>query len=278
MKILKKFKKSFYKRVPFFRRVNQINTDLEVYGSVLSGIQNNILNMDAKVNRIESLLDKINCEREISNNFSNHYEEWRSKRIKCFVNHYGCDWFHGKRILELGCGYADIGNFFHMINADVTCCDARAEHINEVRKRYPYLNAIVHNSEDRLPDSIDKFDLVIHTGLLYHLDNYEGSIIDSLRVCDHMILETEVCDSEDENFEIKVEEKSESYDQSFSGIGSRPSIAKIEKILTENNVSFVRYEGGDCNSGFHRYDWDIENSGTWDHGLRAMWFIKKRYV
>jgi hypothetical protein len=88
-----------------------------------------------------------------------------------------------------------------------------------------------------------------------------------------MILETEVCDS-NSNIELKVNEDSTAYDQSFSSIGSRPSVSKLEEIFKNQNIKFERFIGTECNSTVHKYDWTTKNSNTWAHGLRAMWFLK----
>ena len=46
-----------------------------------------------------------------------------------------------------------------------------------------------------------------------------------------MVLETEVCDSDSKEFVLKINEPAESFDQSFRGVGSRPSPSNIEDII-----------------------------------------------
>lgn len=45
--------------------------------------------------------------------FSDHYNNWTNSRINGINKYIGSEYFAGKRLLELGCGYAHIGNKFH---------------------------------------------------------------------------------------------------------------------------------------------------------------------
>jgi hypothetical protein len=70
-------------------------------------------------------------------------------------------------------------------------------------------------------------------------------------------------------------------DQAVGGIGSYPSWATIERILAENNCTFVRYDDEDINTGCFTYDWKESNSGSWagngcggHGGQRRFWMIE----
>jgi len=209
--------------------------------------------------------------------FSGHYNIWREKRITAIVSHYGPLWFKQKKILELGAGYGDIGATLSALGAEVTCSEARAEHIEVLKSKHPQINAIQANLESEWPFG-KQFDLILHLGLLYHLDDFEFSLKKSLNSAKYIVLETEVCDSDDETKIVKVEENSEGYDQSFVGKGSRPSASYIEKIIEENGCRFARLNDESCNSSFHIYNWKVGNTGTWCHGLRRLWFIENPKV
>jgi len=90
------------------------------------------------------------------------YVELRDKRIKAIVNYYGKDWFKDKKILELGCGNADIGNSFYEMGAIVTSTDARDEHLKTANKKYPHIKTILFDLE--LPDwpFEENYDLILH--------------------------------------------------------------------------------------------------------------------
>ena len=208
--------------------------------------------------------------------FTGHYEYWRAKRITAIVEHYGEAWFKGKSVLELGCGYGDIGYVLMTLGAQVTFAEGRAENCDYLRRRFPGNPVYFMNCENEWPFAEDAhFDLVLHMGLLYHLDNLWFALDKACACCDDLVLETEVSDSDDENFILKTDENTSGWDQSLIGHGSRPSGACVEKHLTALGWSMQRVTDTRCNALFHTYDWEVKNTGTWRHGLRRFWFCKK---
>lgn len=204
--------------------------------------------------------------------FAGHYYEWRRKRVRAIVQRYGGGWFKGARVLELGCGYGDIGVALQVLGADVTFSEGRREHLDVIADRYPGLSAerlVAYDAEHPWPFT-ERFDLVINMGLVYHVDTWERSIIGSLRSAPRVVLETEVCDSDDPSLVLKNPE--EGPDQAVSGIGSRPSAPAVEALLRAEGFRFERVDDNRCNAGFHRYDWPVRNTGGWEHGLRRFWF------
>jgi hypothetical protein len=95
---------------------------------------------------------------------------------------------------------------------------------------------------------------------------------------DYLVLETVVCDSDDKNFILKVEEDVNGYDKSLIGIGSRPSAEFIEEILKDNGYEFERVNDSRCNAGHHEYDWEVQNTGVRLFGKRRFWFCKKNRI
>jgi len=204
--------------------------------------------------------------------FAGHDHEWRRKRIRAIVGRYGADWFDGARVLELGCGFGDIGAALTTLGADVTLAEGRPEHVSVIADRYPGLpvdRLAVYDAEGPWPFT-DRFDLVVNMGLVCHVDNWQRSIIGSLRSADRVVLETEVCDSDDPYLVVKTVE--EGPDQSLSGVGSRPSGAAVEHLLRTEGFRFERIADNRCNAAFHRYDWPARNTGGWEPGLRRFWF------
>ncbi len=112
-------------------------------------------------------------------------------------------------------------------------------------------------------------------GLLYHLDNIWFTLDKCFQQSDHIVLETEVMDSDDPNDILKIDENPEGFDQSLIGHGSRPSAAYIEKHIKENKWKYEMVNDSRCNASFHNYDWEIKNTKTWRHGLRRFWFCEK---
>lgn len=203
--------------------------------------------------------------------FLEHYPEWRIARLTAIRWHYGDAFFAGKRLLELGCGYGDIGAALAQLGARVTCSDAREEHLARVRERWPHLQTVRADLDREWP--FDRFDVILHLGVLYHLEPSHGSLRRACRSCAHLVLETEVCDSADPTLVLTVDE--DGYDQAFGGKGCRPTGARVEALLAEEGMTFERVTDGRCNSGWHKYDWPIRNTGRYEDGLRRFWFAAK---
>jgi 2-polyprenyl-3-methyl-5-hydroxy-6-metoxy-1,4-benzoquinol methylase len=250
-----------------------------------------ITNLRSELNKARSDLDQARSERDNArierdqgrlivdalraNNFAGHYYDWRLKRLRAIISHYGPEWFAGKTILELACGYGDIGAVLMMLGADVTFSDARKEHLDEIRLRYPSIDKKrlkILDLELGIKSESAKYDMVIHMGLLYHLDNWREGIIDCRRLANHLVLETEVCDALADDFEIKSPE--DSPDHAFGKISTRPSEYFVEKMLASSGYDYSKITDDRCNSNMHVYDWINKNSLTWKVGQRRFWFCK----
>jgi len=205
--------------------------------------------------------------------FSGHYDKWRETRVAKLVFIFGEDFFNEKDILELGCGWGDIGEKFIEMGATVTFCDVRQEHLDEVTKRMP--NSVTHLIDQDQPwDLGKKFDFVIHTGVLYHLSNWQQDLLCVLKHSDLIFLESHVPNKVSDSFVLSKKENG--WDQSPHGASKRPSAAYIEKFLNEQGVSFKRYDDADINTHFHRYDWVADNTVLKkDICLRRFWILQK---
>jgi SAM-dependent methyltransferase len=200
--------------------------------------------------------------------FTEHYDDWRARRLAAIRGHYGDAFFARRTVLELGCGYGDLGAAFSELGADVTCCDVRGEHLEVLRQRWPRLKAVQADLNREWP--FGHFDVILHLGVLYHLESSHASLRQACRSCHHLVLETEVCDSNLPDLVVDTDE--DGYDQAFDGRGCRPSPARVERILTEEGMRFERITDDRCNSGMHVYDWLVRDTGGFAHGLRRFWF------
>lgn len=203
--------------------------------------------------------------------FQDHYVEWRQRRIDAIRAYYGDAFFSGRTLLELGAGYGDIGAAFAALGAQVTCCDARPDHLRVVRERWPGIATVEADLNHEWP--FRHVDVILHLGLLYHLEPAHRSLRWSCRSARHLVLETEVCDSADPAMVLRADE--DGYDQAITGVGCRPSGARIERVLREESMWFARVADGRCNSGIHVYDWPVTGSGAAEHGRRRFWFARK---
>ena len=208
--------------------------------------------------------------------FNNSYYDWNQKRIKSIVDFYGSKFFYMKRVLDLGCGYGDIGGVLYRLGSAVTAVDARQEHLKIVEKKFPGIKIVKGNLDGCWPFAINtRFDLVLDLGLLCHLSNYEEHLKQVCKTTTHLVLETAVCDSDDDHKCLTIDEDKCVYDLSYNGRGCRPSTAAIERVLTECGMNFKRIDDCKFNSGEYKYDWDHRNNGTTSLYKRKLWFCIK---
>lgn len=203
--------------------------------------------------------------------FSSHYNNWRHSRMNGVKKFILPEYFKSKTLLELGCGYADIGHMFYELGANVTSSDVRKEHLEVVKERYPHIKTLLIDGDN--DDIKEKYDVIVHWGLLYHLNEIEIHLEKVSQKCDILLLETEVCDSDQKDFYISTTENG--FDQAFNNKGIRPSESYVERVLEKNGFQFKLIKDPILNSDFHCYDWDISNSKDWRHGLRRFWICWK---
>lgn len=208
--------------------------------------------------------------------FDGPYHDWNQKRIKFIVDFYGHKFFYAKKVLDLGSGYGDIGGVLYRLGADVTAVDVRQEHLKIVSKKFPGIKIVQADLDRAWPFTNKPVDVIIHLGLLCHLNNYEEQI---KRVCStttHLIIETTVCDSDDPKKCVTLSENKSNYDLSINGISTRPSAAAIERVLTDCGMNFKRIDNSKLNSGKYVYDWASKNDNGCDFNKRRMWFCVKK--
>lgn len=204
--------------------------------------------------------------------FNDKYFDWNQKRIKAIIDFYGPKFFFYKRLLDLGCGHADISGALYRLGADITAVDARQNHLQMVKKKFPQIKTIQADLDAGWPFFGKSFDITLHLGLLCHLSDWEEQL---KRVCastTHLVLETTVCDSEDPLACIKTKEDKGQYDLSFNGAGCRPSPAAIERVLDACGMNFRRMDNAKLNSGPYKYDWAPQYKGECNFYNRRLWF------
>jgi len=210
--------------------------------------------------------------------YQHHYVLWRQVRINKIEQIFGKEFFKDKTILELGCGYGDIGKYFkESLQADVTFAEGREEHFPFIRGNVSGCK-IVHINQENHWQLETKYDVVIHFGVMYHLDNWKQDLECTLKHSDLVILETEVADSNDPTFEQKFVDMI-SYDQAMGPklLATRPSAAYIESVFSENGFSFVRYDDTDLDTDIHNYSWKVTGSAESHKSERSVGVGKRRF-
>lgn len=210
--------------------------------------------------------------------FSGHYTAWQKSRIDKIVSIFSREYFVGRTVLELGCGYGDIGAAFRDMGAFVTLADGRPEYVTKIRARHKGIE-VIRLDQDGYWDLDRKFDVILHMGVLYHLRNWQSDLQSTLNHSGLVILETEVANRSSPDFSIRLVE--DGYDQALHRVASRVSAANIERELGFLGVSFTRYDDSDLNaiagSRSHTYDWVVDDSGPeWRPALyRRFWTVRR---
>ena len=208
-----------------------------------------------------------------------YYPRWRQVRIHAILDHYRPGVFRGRTLLELGCGDGSIGNFFYYLGCAVTCCDARQEFLDEVSYRNHEIRTVQCDLEKDWPFPEEHFDIILNLGVLYHLADPRGCIVESARHCSNLVLDCEVTPTGGakscpmpEN--PPVRQDSEGDDHAFSGMGSRPTPGYVEAAIREGGMEpeMLTTAVYDDHPHPHKLGWT--ESGAYRNGMRRMWFAK----
>jgi len=207
--------------------------------------------------------------------FDSSYFSWNSARSKGIVDFYSYKWFYFKKIADLGAGYGDIGGVLYRLGADMTAVDARQDHLKIIKKKYTGIKTVQANLDATWPFYGQKFDLILDLGLLCHLSGYEAHLKAACASTTHLVLETAVCDSDDPQKCLEIDEGRNTYDLAYNGNGCRPSPAAIERVLKECGMNFKRMDNSKFNAVDYVYDWYPKNDNSSNLQKRRIWFCVK---
>ena len=176
--------------------------------------------------------------------FEKKYNQWRLVRVVKLEQIFGINWFKGKKILELGCGYGNIGLYFQDLGADVTFVEGKQEFIDVLKSKCPTAKVIKMDLDGAF-ELNEQYDLVIHWGLLYNINHWKDSLRSALAHARYLTLESNV-----NRYDYDIEFKVKDFDYGIkhcgimNDIGSLPSISLIEKELP---LIQKRYDDKDLN-------------------------------
>jgi len=206
------------------------------------------------------------------------YKDWYQNRVQKIINIFGKDWFAGKNILELGACYGDIGFELMKLGADVTFADARQEHLDVIESKfanYSLVPDLIKLNQEEKYSLNKKYDLVLHLGVLYHIENWKQDLECAMNHSDLMILETIVSHVKVPDRQIKNYGKGrvDKHNEKYEGINSILNLncqESIESQIIKNNGKFIRFDNQELNTTLsldveknlirHLYDWDYDSS------------------
>lgn len=219
------------------------------------------------------------------------YNEFYQKRLNRIVRLFGKHWFADKTVLELGAAHGDIGIELLKLGADVTFSDIRHHLLEDIRTRLvpyyynPKLLQIDQNTEYSLPTT---YDLVLHLGILYNIENWKTDLKCALNHTKLMILETVVnpVANVDQCFEI-------SNSNEYGNTNCKSVMLcqeSIENELKTLDCKFIRFDDPELNCNWawvdnqnklrHIYDWTYDTIDTrqitgYNTHYRRFWLVFK---
>lgn len=220
------------------------------------------------------------------------HEDWCNKRLQKIINIFGKSWFLDKKVLELGACRGDMGIELLKIGADVTFTDVRTQHLKDITNQLqefsfqPSINVIDHEKDYDLKET---FDLTIHFGLLYNLQNWKNDLRCAVSHSKIMMLETVVDPSAGLANAGQYEPLPQNYPYGPHSSSKMTPFTQedVEKELSSLRCKYLRFDETELNSSGwlvkgmminHIYDWTYEkyNSGFYKapfNNFRRMWLV-----
>lgn len=206
--------------------------------------------------------------------FDEGYINWQLNRVLFLINLMGRDFFQGKKILELGSYQGGVTQMFHNLGATIIGVEGSKKNLEFARTKYPHLTFIEGDCDDTTWRYDEKYDIIIHWGLLYHLKTPKESILNCIAHCDILCLETLVIDKTVQEVNFVNEDNVHKPDQALNGTGSRPTASYIEQILTDAGTMWTRYDNTELNSKYQPcYSAADKNTGG---TYRRFWVVHTR--
>lgn len=205
------------------------------------------------------------------------YKDHKIKRVKKIIDIFGIDWFKNKSILELGACHGELGLEFANLGADVLFTDARIENLTELLSIKPDAKIQVLN-QNSYYNLHRKFDLVLHLGTLWHVENWYNDLYCAIKHSDNIILETLVLPRSG-NFSMPYN----NVDSVYSSINQKEQVfteVAVESRLNELGCTFTRYDESELNTYYDDvslvYDWSVDDA-ILDSKVhcRRFWYIQK---
>jgi Methyltransferase domain len=208
--------------------------------------------------------------------FDGEYKERNAKIVKFILETLGHPMFNGKTVIDLGCGHGMILSAFARLVGSGKCIgvDARKNHLQIVSKTYPHIQT-KHIDLDK-EWSFRSVDVAIAIDILCRLKNWKPFLQNVCNTAGMLILECAVMDSDDPDAVSNLTENKSVYDASYNGFVSRPSAANIEKVMSECNMEFKRYDSNRLNNGGRIYDWKVGHTNSCDENKRRFWIATKK--
>lgn len=213
--------------------------------------------------------------------FHPHYREWTMRRINKILQIFDLDDFIDKKVLILGDGIGNFGQFFASIGSKVTILEGRTFNINFARLRAVrqlFKHEIIIHKFDLNKDftKFGKFDFIINFGLVEMIDDPIILLSCCSKMSDVIILETLVSDSLDKEFVGHKKFNPDFIDSGLTDTVSRPSPYWIESFFVNRGFLVSEYFDKDLNTPSHIYDWIPNFDNSMDEIRRRFWVFWRK--
>ena len=199
------------------------------------------------------------------------YPEFTMARTSNMVKHFSKEFFSGKKVLELGCGYGGAGTLIEGMDATVVESDVRKEHLEVVKRRYPGRETLLIDcNKDEFPG---KYDMVFAFGLLYHLDSPAHFIEQCARVAPVVCFCSIVVDSKEPVCNTLPAEMD--FDQSITNKCCIASPAWIMEKLTACGYKARDISSVTANVPGNEFAWAAINDGKYE---RSGKYLRRMFV
>lgn len=205
------------------------------------------------------------------------FDQWKQKRFNKIVNVFGSDWFQKKDILELGACHGDMGIEFMKLGSNVVFSDAREEHLLEIPKKINFSPELYVVDQNKEYDFNKKFDLILHLGVLYHLENWKQDLKCAIKHSKLMILETSVNPRKNDK-EMMYSSIGNKY-MDFNSKRAYITQDHVEEYLTSIGCSFIRLDTNElnCNWSWSDNETMISFLYDWNHESYEKGFYNEPY-
>jgi len=195
------------------------------------------------------------------------FDQWKHNRVKKVVDVLGKDWFIGKDIHEFGCAHGEVGEEFLKMGARVDFSDIRKENLDSLWDRlynigYKPKNRVVN--QDSVYDLGKHYDLLLHFGTLYTLENWEQDLECAMKHSNMMFLESVVLpESGIKSIKTEVNSPFDKY-ASVKNLWSMNTAGAIEQHLSSIGCKYLRFDDRNLNShGWVDQDYFMNNLYDW---------------
>lgn len=180
------------------------------------------------------------------------YDKFQKNRLDRIFSLLGKEWFEGKDILELGAAHGDIGSKLIELGSDVSFSDIRKEFLKEILKKHPHSNTNIYKIDQNLPYDLNKtFDLILHLGVLYHLENWEEDLKNALNHTNLLILESIIYPYlKDPSLVFNIESTNTSPYISFNKRYKEIDENSLIKCFNNLNVKYLRIDTPNMSTPF----------------------------